>query len=431
MKQSAFVFLLAAVSLSGNDLGGLIDPQMPGLVTTYRKLHQHPELSYEEEHTSAFLTAELRKAGFDVTEHVGRYPDGKPAFGVVALLRNGPGPVLLVRTDMDALPVEEQTGLPYASLTPGKMHACGHDIHMTVMLGTARTLVQMKDRWHGTLMLIGQPAEERIAGARAMLADGLYTRFPKPDFAIALHDDPDTEAGKAGVTPGPVLASSTSVDVTIRGVGGHGAHPDATKDPIVAAAQYILAIQTIVSRQNSPLDPAVVTVGSIHGGSKHNIIPDEVHLQLSIRAYSEEVREKILAALSRTARGIALAAGIPEDRAPIVKVSDTEFTPATYNDPELTRRLKGVFAATIGAQNVLDLRPEMASEDFGQFGLAGHQIPTLMFRLGATPAEKLAESRRTGTPVPSLHSSRFAPLPEPTIRTGILCMTAAVLDLLK
>jgi hippurate hydrolase len=280
-------------------------------------------------------------------------------------------------------------------------------------------------------MLIGQPAEERIAGARAMLADGLYTRFPKPDFAVALHDDPDTEAGKAGVTPGPVLASSTSVDVTIRGVGGHGAHPDATKDPIVAAAQYILAIQTIVSRQNSPLDPAVVTVGSIHGGSKHNIIPDEVHLQLSIRAYSEEVREKILAALSRTARGIALAAGIPEDRAPIVKVSDTEFTPATYNDPELARRLKGVFAATIGAQNVLDLRPEMASEDFGRFGLDGRQIPTLMFRLGATPAEKLAESRRTGTPVPSLHSSRFAPLPEPTIRTGILCMTAAVLDLLK
>jgi hippurate hydrolase len=431
MTQSALVFLLAAATLSGSELGGLIDPQMPGLVATYQKLHQHPELSYEEERTSAFLAAELRKAGFDVTEHVGRYPDGKPAFGVVALLVNGPGPVLLVRTDMDALPVEEQTGLPYASLAPGKMHACGHDIHMTVMLGTARTLVQLKNRWRGTLMLIGQPAEERIAGARAMLADGLYTRFPKPDFAVALHDDPDTEAGKAGVTPGPVLASSTSVDVTIRGVGGHGAHPDATKDPIVAAAQYILAIQTIVSRQNSPLDPAVVTVGSIHGGSKHNIIPDEVHLQLSIRAYSEEVREKILAALSRTARGIALAAGIPEDRAPIVKVSDTEFTPATYNDPELARRLKGVFAATIGAQNVLDLRPEMASEDFGRFGLDGRQIPTLMFRLGATPAEKLAESRRTGTPVPSLHSSRFAPLPEPTIRTGILCMTAAVLDLLK
>lgn len=439
MTKHALLLLLAALAANGSDLDQRVDPQLPGLVATYKDLHQHPELSHFEEHTSAFLAAELRKAGFDVTEHVGKYPDGQRAYGVVALLKNGPGPVLLVRTDMDALPVEEQTGLPYASRVRvkneagqenGVMHACGHDIHMTVFLGTARTLAAMKDRWHGTLMLIGQPAEERIDGARAMLADDLYTRFPKPDFAIALHDDSDLEAGKVGMTSGPALASSTSVDVTIRGLSGHGSRPDAAKDPIVAAAQFILAIQTIVSRQTSPLEPAVVTVGTIHGGSKRNIIPDEVRLQLTIRAYSEDVRESILADLSRTARGVALAAGIPEDRYPIVTVSDTEVTPETYNNPELTRRLKAVLESAIGPRNVLDVKPLMASEDFGLFGLGGHQIPILMFRLGAVAPAQVAESKRTGRPLPSLHSSLFAPLPEPTIRTGVLCMTAAVLDLL-
>lgn len=439
MSKAILASLFAVAALPAADLGALVNPQMPGLVATYKDLHRHPELSHFEVKTAAFVAEELRKAGFEVAEHVGKYRNGVQANGVVGILKNGSGPVVLIRTDLDALPVEEQTGLDYASHVRtkndagqdvGVMHACGHDIHITSFLGTARTLAQIKDRWHGTLMMVGQPSEERIDGARAMLADKLYERFPKPDYAIALHDSPEMETGKVGVTAGPVLASSDSVDITIRGLGGHGAHPDATKDPIVAAAQFILAIQTIVSRQTSPLDPAVVTVGSIHGGSKGNIIPDEVHLQLTVRAYSDEVRKNILVALERTARGVALAAGIPEDRAPIVKVSETELVPATYNDPELVRRMKAVFVATLGQKNVLEPRPIMGSEDFGLYGLEGHRIPTFIFWLGAADPEKIAESQRTGKILPSLHSSLWAPIPEPSIRTGVLCTTAAALDLL-
>ncbi len=442
MKALTASFLIGALPALAADsaISSRVEQQLPGLVATYIDLHQHPELSHHEERTSAFLAAELRKAGYDVTEHVGKYPDGVRGYGIVALMKNGAGPVVLMRTDMDALPVTENTGLPYASKVRvkddagnevGVMHACGHDVHMTSFLGTARTLAAMKDRWHGTLMLIGQPAEERIDGARAMLADDLYTRFPKPDYALALHDDSTIAAGKIGITPGPILAGATSVDVIIRGVGGHGAAPETTKDPIVAAAQYILAIQTIVSRQTSPLDPAVVTVGSIHGGSKHNIIPDDVHLQLSIRAFDERVRENILTDLKRTARGVAVAAGIPDDRAPIVTVSDTEVVPATYNDPALAARLKPVFISAIGNENVLEPKPVMGSEDFGLFGLEGRRIPILMFRLGAVAPEKIADSERTGKPLPSLHSSRFAPVPEPAIRTGVTAMTAAVIELMK
>ena len=336
--------------------------------------------------------------------------------------------------------MDEQTGMPYASHVRAKddagadvpvMHACGHDIHVTSLVGTARVLTALKSEWHGTLVMLGQPAEERIDGARAMLADGLYTRFPKPDYAIALHDAADLEAGKVGYVGGYILASSTSVDVTLRGRGGHGAYPHTTKDPIVMAAEYILAIQTIVSRENPPLDPAVVTVGSIHGGNKHNIIPDEVHLQISVRAYKEEVRLRILASLERIARGIALAAGVPDDRAPIVKVSDTEVTPATYNDPALTARVAAAMKVELGAENVLALDPVMGSEDFGLFGLEGHQIPTMMFRVGAVDAERIAKSKQTGVPLPSLHSGLFWPVPEPTIRTGVRAMTAAVLEIMK
>ncbi len=440
-------FALAAVSACllvssgrGQNLEAVVRPQIPGLVATYEDLHRHPELSRHEEKTSAFLAGELRRAGYEVTEHVGKYADGGAAYGIVAVMHNGSGPTLLIRTDMDALPVTEQTGLPYASAARamgengqevGVMHACGHDIHMTVMLGVARSLAQLKNDWHGTLLLIGQPAEERVEGARAMLADHLYERFGRPNYAIALHDDSDLPAGTVGVVSGPLLASSTAVDVLIRGVGGHGAYPNATKDPIVAAAQYILAIQTIVSRQTSPLDPAVVTVGDIHGGSKRNVIPDEVKLELTVRTYSEQVRESILSDLSRTARGIALAGGIPEDRSPIVKVIEAENVPATYNDPGLASRLRPVFAQWIGKENVLSPRPGMASEDFGLFGLDNHEIPIFMPRLGAVAPEKVAESRRTGQPLPSLHSSLFAPLPEPTIRTGVLAMTATALNLLK
>ena len=421
--KTAGLLLLAALTLAAQDL--------PSLLTFYQDLHQHPELSAHEERTAGVLAGELRKAGFTVTEHVGKYAGGAPAAGIVAILKNGPGPTLLVRTEMDALPVEEKTGLPFASRQAGVMHACGHDLHMTAFLGAARELARLKGRWSGTLMLVGQPAEETIGGARAMLADNIYARFGRPDYAIALHDDPYIEAGKVAVVSGPLLASSTSVDVTMRGLGGHGARPEMTKDPVVIAAEFVLALQTIVSRQISPLDPAVVTVGSIHGGSKHNIIPDEVTLQISTRAFSEEARKTILAAIERTARGVALAAGVPEDRAPIVKVSETEAVPPTYNDPTLAQRLKPAFAAALGSGNVIDGRPEMASEDFGLFGLEGRQIPVFMFRLGAADPQRLRESQRNGKPLPSLHSALFYPEAEPAIRTGVAAMTAAALELLK
>jgi hippurate hydrolase len=417
-----------------------IDQELPALVTTYKMLHTNPELSHHEAKTSVYLAAQLRSYGYEVTEGVGKYDrlDWK-GYGVVALMKNGSGPTILVRTDIDALPVEEKTGLPYASQVKtkndagqevGVMHACGHDIHMTCLLGTAKVMSQTKDRWHGTLLFVCQPAEETIDGAKAMLNDGLYSRFPKPDYALALHDNADLEAGKVAYCPGYALASSTSVDIAVRGMGGHGSRPEATKDPIVMAAQLVLALQTIVSRENSPLDPAVVTVGSIHGGTRYNIIPDEVHLQLTIRAYREEVRQRILASITRISKGIAEAAGVPERLAPIVTVSDTEVTPATYNDPALIERVAQSVKRTIGAENVVKAPPVMGSEDFGRFALDGHQIPACMIWLGAVDPAKVAKSRREGTTLPSLHSSLFEPLPEPTIRTGIKAMSSAIMDLM-
>jgi hippurate hydrolase len=344
-----------------------------------------------------------------------------------------------LRTELDALPVDEKTGLPYASKVKTKndagqdvsvMHACGHDVHMTSMLGTAKMLIALKDQWSGTLVLIGQPAEEMIDGARSMIRAGLYERFPKPDYVIALHDSADLEAGKVGYTPGYAMASSTSVDIKIRGLGGHGARPETTKDPIVVAAQVVLALQTIVSRENSPLDPVVVTVGSIHGGTKHNIIPDEVDLQLTVRAYKEEVRKRVLASIERITKGVALAAGIPDDRAPIVKFSETQVTAATFNEPQLTERLSAVFVKALGNDNVVKLPPVMMSEDFGYLSL-GQKIPATLFTLGAVDPVKVKHSRETGTPLPSLHSALFQPLPEPTLRTGVKAMTSAVLELMK
>jgi amidohydrolase len=437
--------LLLATSLpvlgqSAPDLAGLVDAQLPGLVSTYKDLHLHPELSHFEVHTSAFLAGELRKAGYSVTERVGKYADSSQAYGIVGVLKNGPGPAVLLRTDLDGLPVEEQTSVPYASHDRGKtldgndapaMHACGHDVHITSLLGAARVLAQLKDRWRGTLILIGQPSEETIDGARAMLADNLYARFGRPDYVLGQHDDPALPAGTAGVVSGPTLASSTSVDVILRGVGGHGARPENTKDPIVMAAEYILDIQTIVSRQIPPQEPAVVTVGTIHGGTKRNIIPDEVKLQLTTRAYSDTVRDKIVDSLQTMARGVATANGLPPDRMPIVTVSKTEATPVTYNDPTLAVRLKPVFVAALGAGSVVDWHAEMGSEDFGLLALSGHQIPAFFLRIGATDPGKLTESQRTGTSVPGLHSALFAPVPLPTIRTGVLALSAATLDLLK
>ena len=435
-----FLTSVTLVAQPQQSIDAMIDRDIASLLTTYKMLHGAPELSHHEDKTSSFFATQLRTLGYSVTEHLGRYehPDWS-GYGVVAIMKNGAGPTVLVRTELDALPVDEKTNLPYASKVKTKndmgqevsvMHACGHDIHITTMLGTAKMLSEMKDRWHGTLVLIGQPAEETIDGARAMLRDGLYTKFPKPDYTIALHDSADLEAGKVGYTPGYALASSTSVDIKIRGLGGHGSKPDATKDPVVVAAQVIMALQTIVSRENSPLDPAVVTVGSIHGGTRYNIIPDEVNLQLTVRAYKEEVRQKLLAAIERITKGIALAAGIPNDRAPIVKISDTEVTAATYNEPQLTERLATVFRSALGEDNVVRVPPAMASEDFGYLSL-DQKIPATIFWLGAVDPVKVKLSRETGTPLPSLHSALFAPLPEPTLRTGVKAMTSAVLELMK
>ena len=445
MKQSLLIVFLVAIPFvvsvrAQQSLDAMIDREIAQLVSTYKMLHAAPELSHYEVKTSAFFAAQLRSLGYTVTGDVGKYDNPLwKGHGVVAVMKNGDGPTVLVRTDMDALPVEEKTGLPYASTVKTKndagqevsvMHACGHDIHITNMLGTAKMLAQLKDQWRGTLVLIGQPAEETVTGARAMLADDLYTRFPKPDFALALHDSAEYPAGTVTYCPGYAMASSTSVDVVIRGLGGHGSQPQATKDPVVIASQVVLALQTIISRENSPLDPAVVTVGSIHGGTKRNIIPDEVRLQLTIRTFREEVRQRILASIERITKGVALAAGVPEDRAPIMRVIDNENAPSLYNDPALTERVASAIGKAIGVNNTIKVPPLMASEDFGRFSL-DHQIPSCMFWLGAIEPSRVEASRKSGKPLPSLHSSLFEPLPEPTLRTGVKAMTTVVLELMK
>ncbi|MBI4428306.1 MAG: amidohydrolase [Ignavibacteriales bacterium] len=433
-------FLSASLGKGQENVDGLIAKELGRLVSVYQSLHANPELSYFEEKTSSFVAKELRSLGIDVTERVGKYRDPNlTCYGVVGVLKNGKGPTVLLRTDLDALPVEEKTGLPYASKVRVKtetgeetsvMHACGHDIHMTCFLGAAKVLTQMKDQWRGTLLFIGQPSEERISGAEAMLRDGLYSRFPKPDYTIALHDDASLEAGKVGMCEGYALASSNSVDITIRGVGGHGAYPHTTKDPVVVAAKVITTLQTIVSRENSPFDPAVVTVGSIHGGTKHNIIPDEVKLQLTVRAYREEVRKNILSSIERITKNIAEAAGVPGDRMPLINFHEDEFTPATYNSPELTRRLEGALQKSLGTENVVRKDPVMGAEDFGRFSLGG-SIPICMIWLGAVDPEKVARAKKDGTTLPSLHSPLFAPLPEPTIRTGVKTLMTSVIELMK
>jgi amidohydrolase len=398
----------------------------PDLQAFYIDLHRNPELSLHEEKTAAKLAERLRALGFEVATGVG-------GTGVVGVLRNGSGPTVMLRTELDALPVEEKTGLPYASVVRTKndlgvevpvMHACGHDVHMTSWVGAATEMARAKERWRGTLVFIGQPAEEVVKGAKAMLAAGLFTRFPKPDFVIALHDTPKLPSGKLGYTSGYALSSSDSVDLTIYGKGGHGALPQTTVDPVVIAARTVLALQTIVSRENNPLDPAVITVGSIHGGSKHNIIPDEVKLQLTVRSYKEEVRQHLLAAIARVARAEAAAAGAPKE--PAVQV--VESCRATYNDPKLTSRTAAALRRAFGDGNVVEMPPDMVSEDFSEYGLAG--VPAVIFRLGAAEPAKLAEAEAAGKDLPSLHSQYFAPDRDATIRTGIAAETTVLLDLL-
>lgn len=409
-----------------------LEENYPRLETLYREIHERPELSFQEESTAGKLAGILEAEGFTVTRGVGGH-------GIVGVLANGEGPTLMIRTDMDALPIVEETGLPYASRRRasndrgeevGVMHACGHDAHMAVWSGVAGALAKLAPGWRGTLVMIGQPAEERGAGARAMLADGLYTRFPRPDHALALHVDSGLEAGQVGYVPGYCYANVDSVDLVVRGRGGHGAYPNLTLDPIVLASQIVLALQTIVSRELPATEPAVVTVGSIHGGTQHNIIPDEVRMQLTVRTYSDATRETVLRAIERIARETARAARIPEDLLPVVTIKD-EYTPALYNDPALVHRVVSMWERTLGAGRTVRQEAAMVGEDFGRYGRETPPVPIFLFQLGSVSGERLAASRQPGAdPLPSLHSSRYHPEVEPTIRTGVRAMTLAALELL-
>ncbi len=402
-----------------------VGKNLDDLQSLYRQLHAHPELSFQEEKTSARLAEELRKLGIEVTTKVGRH-------GVVGLLKNGPGPTVMIRTDLDALPVTEATGLAYASKIEAKdregndvgvMHACGHDVHITCLVGTAGFLAANKDAWRGTVMFVGQPAEEIGAGASEMLKDGLFTKIRKPDFALALHVDSYMPAGKVGYRAGYILANVDSVDITMRGKGGHGAYPHTTIDPIIQAAQLVVDLQTIVSRERSPFDPAVVTVGAIRGGTKHNIIPDTCHLKLTVRSYTDKVRQQLLDAIKRKANAVAAGAGAPE---PLVEFSDA--TPATNNDERLVDRVVPAFTRALGADNVVLVEQSMGGEDFSQYGLAG--VPIFMFRLGSVSKQRIDEFAQAKKPLPSLHSAEYFPEPAPTIATGVTAMSAAVLELL-
>lgn len=417
-----------------------IDSEQPQLLTIYKDLHQHAELSHQEARTSGIVAKAMREAGYTVTERVGKYPDGSQAYGVVGVLKNGAGPTLLVRADMDALPIVEETGVPYASHVVtkdragqqvGVMHACGHDVHTTVLIGTARALAKDKRAWQGTLMLVAQPSEETIDGSKAMLADGLYQRFGTPDQIIGLHDTSALAAGKVAVLSGPAMASSTSIDVIIHGIGGHGSAPQAGRDPVTLAALFITEMQTIVSREEDPMDPTVVTVGAIHGGTKRNIIPDDVKLELTTRSFSPKSRQVVIDGLKEMAAGLTTAAHLPADKAAEVHVLDDESTPVLVDDPALAVRLYPVLAKAIGGDNVVrPTRGAMASEDVGVFGLDG-KIPVAYFSLGAADPAKLAAAQAAGKQLPGPHTSRFEPLPEPTLKTGVEVLTAAAESLLQ
>ena len=403
-----------------------IDAIYPQMRVLYEDLHRNPELSLHEEKTAAKIADQLRTLGYDVTTGVGKT-------GVVGVLKNGPGPVVMIRAELDALPVLEKTELAYASRATTHndqdvevpvMHACGHDLHMSVGMGTAALLAQHKDRWHGTFIYVGQPAEERIQGATAMLKDGLFTRFPKPDFVFAIHDTSFEPAGKVAYVAGYAMSNADSVDVTIYGKGGHGSAPELTIDPIVIAARTILSWQTIISREKSAQDPGVITVGTIHGGTKNNIIPDEVKLQLTVRSYKDEVRQHLLAAIERIADGEAAAAGA-EKKPTVTRV---EGVSAVYNDPATTQRLVNALESALGKGNVVQGIPIMASDDFAEYGRAG--VPSVMLSLGAVNPTKFETAQKNREVLPGPHSSLFAPDEEPSLKTGILVETTAVLELL-
>ena len=417
--------LLAASLAAAAEPKAWVREHLDDLVRFYRELHQAPELSFHEKQTAEKLAAELRAVGAKVTTNIGGY-------GVVGILENGPGPRLMLRTDMDALPVVENTQLAYSSRVKvkddagaevGVMHACGHDIHMTNLIGVARYLAANKDLWSGTLMFLCQPAEERGSGAKRMLQDGCFDRFFKPDFSLAVHVDGTLAAGSVGYRAGPTLANVDSVDITIRGRGGHGAYPHTTIDPIVQAARLVLDLQTIVSREIKPTDPSVITVGSIHGGAKHNVIADTCHLQVTVRSFNDAVRKHLLAAIERKAKATAASSGAPE---PTIVVS--EGTPSMHNDEKLVERVVPVLRRTLGDDKVVPSEASMGGEDYSEYGLAG--VPIFMFRLGSVDAQRLAGFERVGQEPPSLHSPVYYPDAEETLSTGVIATSAAVLDLL-
>ncbi|MCH7413889.1 amidohydrolase [Belliella sp. R4-6] len=434
-KKLIIITLLAfnfSITVKSQDLKQSIEKVYPELEKLYKELHQNPELSLQEKETSARMAIELKKLGYKVTESIGGY-------GVVGIFENGPGPVLLIRTDMDALPMEEKTGLPYASTKKGISndgketyiaHSCGHDIHMSVFIGTAQMMMEYKNSWRGTLLLVAQPAEENGLGAWNMMNDGLYEKFPHPDFAIALHDYPFLPAGTLGYKSGALMAGVDMMNVTVFGEGGHGAAPHTTIDPIVLSSQMIQAYQTIVSRTLSPTEPAVVTVGSIHGGSVHNIIPDEVTMQLTMRSYSLEVREKIIKRIKEISDNYAIAAGLSIEKMPKYWIREP-FTKPLINDDNLTKKMLNVFENCFGADKIIEVESMMIGEDFSAYGNQEREIPISMFFLGANDPEFLKKAEKEGLDIPGLHSPYFAPIPEPTIKTGVEAMSSFAMEILK
>ncbi|MFC5461155.1 amidohydrolase [Massilia niabensis] len=407
-----------------------LDAIYPSLDALYQDLHRHPELSLQEEKTAAKMAAQLRKLGLQVTERVGGY-------GVVGVLRNGDGPTVMVRTDMDALPIKEQTGLPYASTVVAKagngdttsvMHACGHDIHMTSWVGAAAILAANKAGWRGTVVFVGQPAEEILQGAKAMLKDGLLTRFPKPDFVLGIHDTNLIPAGQVGIVSGPASAASNSVDITFYGKGGHGAAPHLGKDPVLIAARAVVTLQSIVSREVSPFEPAIVTVGTFHAGTKRNVIPDEAKLELTVRSYKSEVQQHMLEAIARIAKAESAAAGTA--RQPLVTVDPKEASDVVINDPALAARLGSSLKKSLGEANVVPIAPSSASEDFGEFGRVA-KVPSIQLRLGMVEPKEYAAAKAAGKQTPGSHTANFAPDRERTIRTGVAALAASVMELLK
>ena len=420
--------VIAILMLASGAVGAAqVDAIYPGIEKLYFDLHRNPELAFHEQRTAATLAARVKALGYEVTTGLG-------GTGVVAILKNGPGPVVMLRTELDALPMEEKTGLPFASTAKTKndagdvvpvAHSCGHDLHMAVWAGTAELMAKNRDRWHGTLMLVGQPAEEIVAGAAAMLRDGLFTRFPKPEYALGLHDDHAMPAGVIGYRSGFFRANSTSLEMTVYGKGGHGAYPQDAIDPVLIAARIVVGLQSIVSRENNPADPAVITVGSIRGGSASNIIPDEVKLQITVRSLDPAVQKRLLAAIARQAKGEAIAANAPKE--PLIETKSN--TDAVYNDPELTSRMVAAARGVLGEGQVVEMPAQMGGEDFSQFGRAG--VRAVLLHIGAVDPAKLEAARKSGVPVPTVHSPLWAPVYEPTIKAAILAEAAILMDLLK